>query len=88
MSLLRGVAFKMTLAADGKTTVGPPLEVLKTTNRYRDLAVHPDGTRIYIVTDVSGRTADATGAPTTNVANPGAFSSSRSQGRSSPVGSW
>jgi PQQ-dependent dehydrogenase (s-GDH family) len=71
LSLLRGVAFKMTLAADGRSTVGPPLEVLKTTNRYRDLAVHPDGTRIYVVTDVSGRTADANGAPTTNVANPG-----------------
>ena len=26
-----------------------------------------------IVTDVSGRTADATGAPTTNVANPGSL---------------
>ena len=73
LSLLRGVAFKMTVAADGKTTVGPPLEVLKTTNRYRDLAVHPDGTRIYIVTDVSGRTADAAGAPTTNNANPGSI---------------
>ena len=67
---------------DGRSTVGPPLEALKTTNRYRDLAVHPDGTRIYIVTDVSGRTSDATGAPTTNVANPAASWSSRSRGRS------
>ena len=73
LSLLRGVAFKMTLAADGKSTVGPPLEVLKTTNRYRDLAVHPDGTRIYIVTDVAGRTSDANGVPTTNVANSGSI---------------
>jgi PQQ-dependent dehydrogenase (s-GDH family) len=73
LSLLRGVAFKMMLAADGKTTVGPPLEVLKTTNRYRDLAIHPDGTRIFVVTDVSGRTSDATGAPTTNLTNPGSL---------------
>ncbi len=73
LSLLRGVAFKMTLAADGRATAGPPLEALRTTNRYRDLAVHPDGTRIYIVTDVSGRTADATGAPTTRVENPGSI---------------
>jgi PQQ-dependent dehydrogenase (s-GDH family) len=71
LSLLRGVAFRMTLSGDGRFTVGPPLEALKTTNRYRDLAIHPDGTKIYIVTDVSGRTSDANGAPTTNVANPG-----------------
>ena len=71
LSLLRGVAFKMTLAADGRSIVGPPLEALKTTNRYRDLAVHPDGSRIYVVTDVAGRTTDATGAPTTRVENPG-----------------
>ena len=73
LSLLRGVAFRMTLAGDGRSTVGPPLEAFKTTNRYRDLAVHPDGTRIYIITDVSGRTSDANGAPTTNVANPGSI---------------
>lgn len=73
LSLLRGLAFKMTLAADGRSIVGPPLEALKTTNRYRDLAVHPDGTRIYIVTDVSGRTTDATGAPTTRVDHPGSI---------------
>ena len=73
LSLLRGVAFKMTLAPDGRSIAGPPLEVLKTTNRYRDLAVNPDGTRIYVVTDVSGRTSDANGAPTTNVANSGSL---------------
>jgi PQQ-dependent dehydrogenase (s-GDH family) len=73
LSLLRGVAFKMTLAADGRSIAGPPLEALKTTNRYRDLAVHPDGTRIYVVTDVSGRTTDATGASTTRLENPGSI---------------
>lgn len=73
LSLLRGVAFKMTLAPDGRSTAGPPLEVLKTTNRYRDLAIHPDGTKIYIVTDVSGRTTDAAGTPTTRVEHPGSI---------------
>jgi PQQ-dependent dehydrogenase (s-GDH family) len=73
LSLLRGLAFKMTLAADGRATVGPPLEALKTTNRYRDLAIHPDGTRIYIVTDLTGRTTDASGASTTRLENPGSI---------------
>ena len=73
LSLLRGVVFKMRLAPDGSSTVGPPLEVLKTTNRYRDIALNPDGRRIYIITDVSGRTSDDNGVPTQQVANPGSL---------------
>ena len=73
LSLLRGVAFKMALSPDGRATVGPPLEALKTTNRYRDIALNPDGRRIYIVTDVSGRTTDEKGVPTQQVANPGSI---------------
>lgn len=73
LSLLRGVAFKMRLSADGRSTVGSPLEVLKTTNRYRDLAMAPDGRRFFVVTDVGGRTTDATGAPTQRVENPGSI---------------
>jgi PQQ-dependent dehydrogenase (s-GDH family) len=73
LSLLRGVVFKMALAADGRTTVGPPLEVLKTTNRYRDIAIAPDGRRFFVVTDVGGRTTDAAGAPTQRVEHPGSI---------------
>ncbi len=73
LSLLRGVAFKMMLSPDGRSTAGPPLAVLKTTNRYRDLAIAPDGRRIFVVTDVSGRTTDANGAPTLRVENPGSI---------------
>ena len=73
LSLLRGVVFKMTLAADGRSVTGPPLEALKTTNRYRDIAIAPDQRRIYIVTDVSGRTSDAAGVPTQRVEHPGSL---------------
>jgi PQQ-dependent dehydrogenase (s-GDH family) len=73
LSLLRGVVFKMAIAPDGRSTVGPPLEALKTTNRYRDIAIDPDGRRLYIITDNSGRTTDASGAPTQRVENPGSL---------------
>jgi PQQ-dependent dehydrogenase (s-GDH family) len=73
LSLLRGVVFKMTLSADGRSTIGPALEVMKTTNRYRDIAIHPDGRRFFVVTDVSGRTTDASGSPTQRVENPGSL---------------
>ena len=43
LSLLRGVVFKIAIAPDGRSTIGPPLEALKTTNRYRDIAINPDG---------------------------------------------
>ena len=73
LSLLRGVVFKMAIAPDGRSIVGPPLEALKTTNRYRDIAINPDGRRLYIVTDNSGRTTDGNGAPTQRVENPGSL---------------
>jgi PQQ-dependent dehydrogenase (s-GDH family) len=73
LSLLRGVVFKMTLSADGRSTVGPPLETLKTTNRYRDIAIAPDQRRFYVITDVGGRTTDANGVPTLRVENPGSI---------------
>jgi glucose/arabinose dehydrogenase len=73
LSLLRGAAFKMMLSADGRSVTGPPLEALKTTNRYRDIAIAPDQRRIYIVTDVSGRTTDAAGVPTQRVEHPGSL---------------
>jgi PQQ-dependent dehydrogenase (s-GDH family) len=73
LSLLRGVVFKMAIAPDGRSINGAPLEALKTTNRYRDIAINPDGRRLYIITDNSGRTTDATGAPTQRVENPGSL---------------
>jgi hypothetical protein len=53
--------------------VGPPIEIFKTTNRYRDLAVAPDQRTFYVVTDTDGRTMDDKGAFVRTVANPGAI---------------
>ena len=58
---------------DGAGRVGTPITYFKTKNRYRDLAIAPDGRRIYAVTDAQGRTVGDTGALTTELENPGAI---------------
>ena len=71
-AMLRGLVYRLPLAADGRSVVGPPIETFKTTNRYRDLAVAPDQRTFYIATDNDGATMDASGARTRALANPGA----------------
>jgi len=71
--MLRGLVYRMALSPDGKSVVGGPLELFKTTNRYRDLAVGPDQRTFYLVTDNDGRTMDDKGAAVRVVANPGAI---------------
>jgi PQQ-dependent dehydrogenase (s-GDH family) len=71
LSMLKGVVYRVPLAADGRSVREPPVEVFKTTNRYRDIAVHPDRRTFYLVTDPAGRTSDDTGTPTQTLANPG-----------------
>jgi glucose/arabinose dehydrogenase len=73
LSLLRGAVFRVPLAADGRTPSGPPLAYFKSTNRYRDIAINPDGRTFYLVTDVDGRTTDAAGAISRTVEHPGAI---------------
>jgi PQQ-dependent dehydrogenase (s-GDH family) len=64
-----GVVYRLPL--DGGS--GPPLTYFKAEDRYRDLAISPDGLRIYAVTDAHGRTATAAGAMTATLAHPGAL---------------
>ncbi|MEO8467497.1 MAG: glucose/sorbosone family PQQ-dependent dehydrogenase [Gammaproteobacteria bacterium] len=51
----------------------PPLTYFKAQDRYRDLAISPDGKRIYAITSIFGRTVTATGKPTATLAHPGAL---------------
>ncbi len=64
-----GTIFRIALPA----TANPPLTYFKAQDRYRDLAVAPDGRRIYVVTDAGGRTITAAGEPTAELAHPGAL---------------
>lgn len=73
LAMLKGVVYRLPLSADGRSLQGPPVQVFKTTNRYRDIALHPDQRIVYMATDPSGRTADDKGAPTQTLANPGSI---------------
>ena len=43
LSLVRGTVYRLPLAADGRSVVGTPIELFQTANRYRDIAIDPDG---------------------------------------------
>ena len=74
-SLKHGTVYRMQLDTAGTAVVGEPDEnqQLRTVNRYRDVAVPPDGLTLFIATDVGGNTNDESGRPSARVENPGAI---------------
>jgi len=71
LSLIRGIVYRLPLAADGRSVL-EPVEELDTANRYRDIAVSPDGRTIFLATDVEGASIDAAGGRRP-LANPGSI---------------
>lgn len=67
-SLVSGTIFRIPLNA----VDAPPLTYFKAEDRYRDLAISPDGLTIYAITTPVGRTLTATGETTAALAHPGA----------------
>jgi PQQ-dependent dehydrogenase (s-GDH family) len=67
--MMSGTIFRIPLATPGAA----PLTYFKAQDRYRDLAIAPDGRRIYVVTDPGRRTLTASGEPTAELAHPGAL---------------
>ena len=72
-TMTSGVVFRMPVTNDSRNPVGTPVAYFKNVNRYRDIVVAPDGLRLYVVTDVDGRSTGATGVLTRELANPGAL---------------
>ena len=72
LSLIRGVVYRLKLAPDGKSVAGAPVEIFPTANRYRDIALNPDGRTIYLATDPEGPNRDASGSAR-GLANPGSI---------------
>jgi PQQ-dependent dehydrogenase (s-GDH family) len=70
-SLKQGTVFRVPLSADGKTAGGDVVPLFKTTNRYRDVAVKPDGRTFYVVTDAQGSTGSLDGGATSSLENKG-----------------
>jgi PQQ-dependent dehydrogenase (s-GDH family) len=73
VAMKAGRVYRLKLDSDGTSIVGDAEDLFKTTNRYRDVAVAPDGRTIYLATDPSGRTTDAAGLNTTALENPGSI---------------
>ncbi|XXZ36111.1 glucose/sorbosone family PQQ-dependent dehydrogenase [Sorangium sp. So ce321] len=72
-TLKKGAVYRVKLDAAGEPVAGEAVVHVQTTNRYRDLALSPDGRTIYVITDSSGNTSGPTGGSTTALSNPGAI---------------
>lgn len=68
-----GIVYRFKLSPDGRHVAGPPIEYFRAANRYRDLALGPDGRRVFLVTDSFGTTQDTHDRRTNALANPGAL---------------
>lgn len=71
-SLKLGTVFRLPLASGG-AALGEPEELFSTVDRYRDLAISPDGSTIYVATDRSGQALDGSDRPTSGLEHPGAI---------------
>jgi len=73
LSLIRGAVYRLPLAVDGRSVKEPPTELFRSANRYRDIALNPDGRTFYLATDPSGPNRDPSGAVIQKLANPGSI---------------
>lgn len=71
-SLKNGSVYGFRLTGDGGSVQGDVTQFFKTTNRYRDLALSPNGDAVYVITDSSGLAGPQVGPPTVTLDNPGA----------------
>jgi PQQ-dependent dehydrogenase (s-GDH family) len=72
LSLIRGVVYRLMLAPDGRSVASAPVELFPTANRYRDIALNPDGRTFYLATDPEGPSRDPSGSPR-SLTNPGSI---------------
>lgn len=72
-ALKRGSIYRVPLSADGQSAAGPVERYFQTENRYRDLAISPDGQTIYVATDSGGLHEALAGGVNDQVANSGAI---------------
>lgn len=70
-SLKRGSVLRLKLSSDGLSIPGSEIEYWNTTNRFRDIAINPNGREFYVITDNSGATSGPSSGYTTTLDNPG-----------------
>lgn len=70
VSLKEGRVYRQPIGENGEPA-GEPIIYWDTQNRYRDMAVHPDGKIFYIITDNSGQTSGPSSGYTSALDNAG-----------------
>jgi glucose/arabinose dehydrogenase len=70
-ALKTGTVYRIELSDDHRTPVDNVIPYFETTNRYRDVAVGPDGRTFYVITDSRNWTLGPDGIPTDVLENPG-----------------
>jgi PQQ-dependent dehydrogenase (s-GDH family) len=71
-TLKDGTVYRVELKADGNT-VGDSEPLWTSVNRYRDTAIDPNGTTIYVATDTGGLARGTNGDATSELENPGSI---------------
>jgi len=75
-TLKAGKIFKIALNDNGTAVPGEPEELFRSENRYRDIAFAPDGSTIFVITDVRGPVQvmkEGPIVPTTTLWSPGSL---------------
>ena len=72
-TLKRGSLYRVPLSEDGRSVAGPIERYFQSENRFRDLAVGPDGRTLYVATDNSGLAEQIGGGTTTRLQDPGSI---------------
>ncbi|MHC1560022.1 glucose/sorbosone family PQQ-dependent dehydrogenase [Actinomycetospora sp. C-140] len=70
-ALKTGSVFVFRLTTDGGSVRGDTTQLFRTRNRYRDVALSPDHTRLYVATDSDGLAGPQSGSRTGTLDNPG-----------------
>ena len=84
-TLRRGVLYRVKLNSTKDGVSGDTIPYFRTTNRYRDIAMSPDGLKIYIITDSIGTTSGPSGTGTSTLSNRGAILEYRYTGLTLPL---
>jgi hypothetical protein len=71
-TLKHGTVYRLKLSQTG-APVGDLVPYWTSVNRYRDIAIRPDGRAFYVATDRRGLVRDRSGRPTRTAENPGAI---------------
>lgn len=85
-TLRKGVLYRYKLNPTMNGFDTDSIPYFKTSNRYRDIAVSPNGQKIYLLTDSIGTTSGPSGTGTSLLSNPGAILEFSYSGVTLPLG--